>query len=105
MSAFITLEIYRAMIHGDASRWSGANVAALYRSASGNGVLDEGDALLIGDLQALSKCAGLSDADLPFHALMVVMFDALKEGSLCVRCDEKHLRERLNALGLQEKLA
>jgi len=100
MSHFLTLEAYRLMQSGVTPDGASDRVSALYRAAAEGGAIGEGDALLIGDLQALSGCTGLDDESLPLHALMILMFDALGDGSLCLDLNAERLIERSRTLGV-----
>lgn len=99
MSLFLTLEHFRLMQNGVTPDGASKRVSALYRAASESGAITEGDALLIGDLQALSNCTGLEDDSLPLHALLILMFDALADGSLCLDLSADSLRQRARMLG------
>jgi len=99
MSHFLTLENFRSMLNRRTPEGASDRVCALYRAASESGAIGEGDALLIGDLQALSGCTGLDDDSLPLHALLIMMFDALADGSMCLDLHAENLLNRARLLG------
>jgi len=89
MNAEMTLPSLRELCVFDAD--GGPDVRGFYERSLATMALPAADYLCIRDLLALSGLAGCGE----LHALLLVMFDAVSEGSLCISTESGRLAVRL----------